>query len=60
MNGDFFESDAGKKYLSKIPPKRLGKLSELNGPLLLLASDASSFMTGTEIVVDLGHTNAAL
>ena len=60
MNATFFHSPAGKNYLAKIPPKRLGRLDELNGPLLLLASDASSFMTGTEIVVDLGHTNAAL
>jgi NAD(P)-dependent dehydrogenase (short-subunit alcohol dehydrogenase family) len=60
MNDDFFQSSVGQKYLSNIPPKRLGSLDELNGPLLLLASDASSFMTGTEIVVDLGHTNAAL
>jgi NAD(P)-dependent dehydrogenase (short-subunit alcohol dehydrogenase family) len=34
--------------------KRLGKLSELDGPLLLLASDAGSFMTGTVIPVDGG------
>jgi NAD(P)-dependent dehydrogenase (short-subunit alcohol dehydrogenase family) len=60
MNDAFFLSTAGKQYLERIPPKRLGNLNELNGPLLLLASDASSFMTGTEIIVDLGHTNAAL
>ena len=60
MNDGFFNSAAGQRYLKKIPPQRLGELDELNGPLLLLASNASSFMTGTEIVVDLGHTNAAL
>ena len=60
MNDEFFSTDAGKRYLARIPPKRLGELKELNGPLLLLASEASSFMTGTEIVVDLGHTNSAL
>ncbi len=36
------------------PMPRLGELHELDGPLLLLASDAGSFMTGTTIVVDGG------
>jgi NAD(P)-dependent dehydrogenase (short-subunit alcohol dehydrogenase family) len=60
MTDAFFASEAGVKYLQNIPPTRLGRLHELDGPILLLASDASSFMTGTHIVVDLGHTNAAL
>ena len=60
MTEEFFNSDAGKAYLDRIPPKRLGKVEELNGPMLLLCSDACSFMTGTEIVVDLGHVNATL
>eukprot|EP00946_MAST-07B_sp_MAST-7B-sp1_P001425 g1425.t1 len=60
MTDEFFASKAGIKYLEKIPPKRLGKIHELDGPILLLASEASSFMTGTHLVVDLGHTNAAL
>ena len=35
--------------------QRVGQLNELDGPLLLLASDASSYMTGTVIPVDGGH-----
>lgn len=41
---------------NKAMMKRTGKPEELNGALLLLASDASSFMTGTNIVVDGGMT----
>ena len=56
MNDDYFDTQEGQDYLRRIPPKRLGQLDELTGPLLLLASDASSFMTGTLIPVDGGHS----
>jgi NAD(P)-dependent dehydrogenase (short-subunit alcohol dehydrogenase family) len=36
MNDEFFASDAGKVYLARIPPKRLGELHELDGPFYLL------------------------
>ena len=55
MNKDFFNTKEGQGYIDKIPLKRLGLEHELDGPLLLLASDASSFMTGSTIVVDGGH-----
>ena len=55
INQDFFDTEEGKEYISKIPMKRLGLESELDGALLLLASDASSFMTGSVITVDGGH-----
>lgn len=56
INSDFFDSDAGQKAISKMPPRRLGEYEELSGLLLLLASDASSFMTGTAIPIDGGHS----
>nr|WP_221200525.1 SDR family oxidoreductase [Litorivivens lipolytica] len=60
MNSDFFHSAKGQAYLKKIPPQRLGNLDELSGPLLLLASDAGSFMTGVALPVDGGHLLGAL
>ena len=54
MNSDFLASEAGQQMLARIPQGRVGDLAELNGPLLLLASDAGSFMTGTIVPVDGG------
>ncbi len=55
MNADFFDTERGKAYIKTIPSRRLGRLEELDGPLLLLASEASSFINGTTLVVDGGH-----
>jgi NAD(P)-dependent dehydrogenase (short-subunit alcohol dehydrogenase family) len=55
LNRDFLLSEAGQKILARIPSRRFNNLEDLNGPLLLLASDASSAMTGTTIAVDSGH-----
>ncbi len=55
MNRDTLEGEAGKVMVKKIPQRRFGELSELTGPLLLLASDASSHMTGSVVVVDGGQ-----
>jgi len=55
INADFLESEAGRRLLSRVPMGRAGNLAELDGPLLLLASDAGAFMTGSVITVDGGH-----
>lgn len=56
MNKDFFASEQGQDYVrERIPSQRLGDLSELSGPLLLLASDAGSFVNGVALPVDGGH-----
>ena len=54
INRDYLNSPGGEKLLSKIPFKRAGQIEELDGALLLLASDAGSFMTGSIIGVDGG------
>lgn len=60
INDDFLDSDEGEKMRKRIPMRRFGQHDELSGPLLLLASDAGSFMTGSTIVVDGGHQWASL
>ena len=56
MTNPFYESEAGIKEIANLPAKRLGRLEELDGPLLLLASDASSYMNGSVLTVDYGHS----
>lgn len=60
LNRDFWETEAGKALIRRIPQRRIGNLEDLDGPLLLLASDASRFMTGAEIAVDGGHLVSSL
>ena len=60
LNRDFFASDAGQRLVSRIPQKRLGQMHDLDGPLLLLCSDQSRYMTGAVIAVDGGHLVSGL
>lgn len=55
FNDTFLAGEAGKRLLSRVPMERAGQLPDLDGPLLLLASDAGAFMTGSVITVDGGH-----
>ncbi|ETW11596.1 3-oxoacyl-ACP reductase [Roseivivax marinus] len=60
LNRDFFASDAGQKLIKRVPQRRLGKMRDLDGPLLLLASDEGAFMTGSVLAVDGGHLVSSL
>lgn len=60
INEDFFRTEAGAAMIKRIPQRRTGNLEDLDGPLLLLASDASRYMTGSTIVVDGGHLCSGL
>lgn len=54
INQDGFNSERGQAYLKTLVPQRLGEYSELAGPLLLLVSDAGSFVNGVALPVDGG------
>ncbi len=58
MNREFLASPAGERMVRRIPQRRFGEPADLDGVLLLLASDASSYMTGSVITVDGGQTLA--
>ena len=60
LNREFLQTDAGKALVKRIPQRRLGQLSELTAPLLLLVSDAASYMTGSVLTVDGGHLVSSL
>ncbi|MDL0431720.1 SDR family NAD(P)-dependent oxidoreductase [Marinobacter sp. TBZ242] len=60
LNRDFFASEPGQKMIRRIPQRRLGQAGDLSGPLLLLASDLSDYMTGSTLVVDGGHLQSSL
>lgn len=61
MNDAYFDSEQGQSYIrSTVPMRRLGTLSELNGPFLLLASEAGAYMSGAILSVDGGHLVGSL
>jgi NAD(P)-dependent dehydrogenase (short-subunit alcohol dehydrogenase family) len=60
LNREWFKTDEGQALIRRIPQRRTGELDELNGPLLLLASEAGSLMTGSTVTVDGGHVLSEL
>lgn len=60
LNAGFFETEAGKALVRRIPQRQIGQPSDLDGALLLLCSAASRYMTGSVITVDGGHVVSTL
>ncbi len=61
INQEQFADASAEDFLRKrVPMARVGELREIGGPLLLLASDAGSYMTGSIIAVDGGHVCSSL
>jgi NAD(P)-dependent dehydrogenase (short-subunit alcohol dehydrogenase family) len=55
MNSAFWRTAGGQKLIERIPQRRIGQPEHLDGALLLLASEAGTFMTGSVLTVDGGH-----
>jgi len=55
LNRDLLKSEAGAAMAKRIALRRFGQYEDLDGPLLLLASDAGRYMTGSILTVDGGH-----
>lgn len=60
INEQQFDDAAHEKLSHVVPMGRVGELQEISGPLLLLASDAGSYMTGSIVAVDGGHLCSSL
>jgi 3-oxoacyl-[acyl-carrier protein] reductase len=54
INHDFWATPGGEKLIKRIPQRRVGAESDLDGVIVLLASSASRYMTGSVITVDGG------
>jgi NAD(P)-dependent dehydrogenase (short-subunit alcohol dehydrogenase family) len=60
INAAFFDTEPGQAMVKRIPMRRLGQPDDLDGAFLLLATDASRWMTGATIPVDGGHLVSTL
>jgi NAD(P)-dependent dehydrogenase (short-subunit alcohol dehydrogenase family) len=60
INAEYFATVAGREYVKTTPAGRVGRLEELNGPLLMLCSEAGSFVNGVALAVDGGHLVSGL
>ena len=55
MNHEFWSTPSGERLAKRIPQRRVGAESDLDGAILLLASSASRYMTGSVVTVDGGY-----
>jgi NAD(P)-dependent dehydrogenase (short-subunit alcohol dehydrogenase family) len=55
INREFFASEAGQALIKRIPQRRIGNAQELDAALLLFASAAGAYATGSVLAIDGGH-----
>ena len=56
LNRKFLSGPGGEAILERVPQHRFGLAEDLDGVLLLLASDSARYITGSVLVVDGGHS----
>jgi NAD(P)-dependent dehydrogenase (short-subunit alcohol dehydrogenase family) len=60
LNQDFLSSVAGQRLMERVPQRRFARPEDLDGAVLLLASDAGRHITGAALAVDGGHLVSGL
>ena len=60
LNREFLQSEHGQKLRARIPSRRFSEAEDLDGALLLLASDAGRAISGATLAVDGGHLVSSL
>ena len=60
LNRDFLDSEPGQKLRNRVPTREWVQMSDLDGPMLMLASSAGAGMTGACVAVDRGHLVSTL
>lgn len=60
LNRDFLNSGSGQKLRMRVPSRRFSEMSDLDGPLLLLVSEAGRAMSGSTLAVDRAHLVSSL
>jgi len=58
MNEEFFATESGRRLVERLPIGRIGEPHEIEGAAVFLASEATSYVTGTTLYVDGGHSLA--
>jgi NAD(P)-dependent dehydrogenase (short-subunit alcohol dehydrogenase family) len=56
MNEGFWRTKGGQGLIERLPMQRIGNPPEIKGAIVFLASEATSYMTGSVLYVDGGHT----
>lgn len=60
INENFLHSESGQAFLKRTPARRAGQVEELVGPIIMLASEAGSFVNGAILAVDGAHSAALI